>query len=467
MLLMTRIARTVLVPVLAALTWPAMADAQLTKAGVVTTLQGTATVARAAASQPMPLKFKDTVFVQDRITTGNDSVARILLGGKAIVTVRERSVLTITEVPGTSTIELGIGKIALAIVKERMRPGETIEIRTPNAVAGIRGTVVITEVEQKTAQLGAGAGAFTSRFTVLQGVVAVSQYNPLTRQLGPTVNLGALQTTGITGSAPPRPPQTLTPEAARQLASEYKTTIKEAPAAANAALTNAQVQQAVSHVGSVLGPRQEPQNTEGARGRSDEGTVSGGVSSSGAATTGGPPSGGGPSGGTGSSSGGGVSAGGGGLSTGGGASSGGGPSKGSASLSVGGASSGGGGGPSIGAGLSSGGGGLSGAGGGLSSGGGASSAGGGLSGGGGSLSKGGGLSGGLSGGGGGVSTSGGLSSSGGSVSGLGGGLPKGGGLSTGGGIPGGGNITGSVNTRPKLTGDDLKKHSESKGKTKK
>jgi hypothetical protein len=258
MLSLPRIARTILAPALVATAIPAVADAQLTKAGVVTTLQGTATVARASVSRPMPLRFKDEVFVQDRITTGNDSIARILLGGKAIVTVRERSVLTITEVPGTSTLDLGIGKIALAVVKERMRSGETIEIRTPNAVAGIRGTVVITEVDQTTAQLAPGRGAFTSRFTVLQGVISVSQYNPLTRQLGPTVNLGTLQTTGITGSAAPRPPVTITPEAAKQLASEYKTTIKEAPpAAAASGIVNSQVQQAASYVTSVLAPAQQ------------------------------------------------------------------------------------------------------------------------------------------------------------------------------------------------------------------
>src|SRR5438552_2710857 len=65
---------------------PASAFAQLTKAGVVTTLQGTATVTRASLSQPQPLKFRDDVFVHDRVVTGDDSVARILLGGTAIVT---------------------------------------------------------------------------------------------------------------------------------------------------------------------------------------------------------------------------------------------------------------------------------------------------------------------------------------------------------------------------------------------
>jgi len=56
--------RLSLVLVALALISPASAFAQLTKAGVVTTLQGTATVTRASLSQPQPLKFRDDVFVQ-------------------------------------------------------------------------------------------------------------------------------------------------------------------------------------------------------------------------------------------------------------------------------------------------------------------------------------------------------------------------------------------------------------------
>ena len=89
-------------------TTPAQSD-HAGKAGVVTTLQGTATVARTTAAQPAALKFKDDVFLQDRIATGDQSLARILLGGKAVVTVRERSVLTITETASTSTLEISSG----------------------------------------------------------------------------------------------------------------------------------------------------------------------------------------------------------------------------------------------------------------------------------------------------------------------------------------------------------------------
>src|SRR3989338_6185513 len=102
---MTRVYGSLLaLAALVPLSFPPPAAAQLDKAGVVTTLQGTATAVRATTKESLPLRFKDDVFVRDRITTGDNSVARILLGGKAVVTVRERSALTITEVPGGSTV---------------------------------------------------------------------------------------------------------------------------------------------------------------------------------------------------------------------------------------------------------------------------------------------------------------------------------------------------------------------------
>ena len=97
--------------------WPAFAFGQGNRAGFVTTLEGNVTARRVALPNPVLLKFKDEVFIQDTITTGDQSLARMLLGGKAVVTVRERSVLTITEVPGRSTIELASGKFALAVAR--------------------------------------------------------------------------------------------------------------------------------------------------------------------------------------------------------------------------------------------------------------------------------------------------------------------------------------------------------------
>ena len=218
---------------------PATAFAQPTKAGVVTTVVGTATVARASLSQPVPLKFKDDVFAQDRVSTGDDSVARILLGGRAIVTVRERSSLTITEVPHVSTIDVGVGRAAIAVAKERMKPGETIEIRTPNAVAGIRGTIVIVEVDQ------GPAAALTTRFTVITGEVLVRQLQG-GQPFGGGVTLGVNQQAEFTGHTPPAT-RSLSLSQARQLSNSFKTT-KPAPPAEVSALLVTQSQTLASNV---------------------------------------------------------------------------------------------------------------------------------------------------------------------------------------------------------------------------
>jgi hypothetical protein len=164
----------IVLSLLIALLWPAFAAAQTTKAGVVTTLEGNVTAARTSGTQPVALKFKDDVFLNDRVVTGDRSLARLLLGGKAVVTVRERSALTITEVPGRSTIDLDSGKVAVAVAKDKMRPGEQIEVKTPNAVAAVRGTVFIAEVIRASASANNAQGGTTANFYVLTGQVAVT-----------------------------------------------------------------------------------------------------------------------------------------------------------------------------------------------------------------------------------------------------------------------------------------------------
>jgi hypothetical protein len=183
--------------------WPGSVLAQSTGeggrgVGVVTTLAGTVTVARAALPAPLPLRFKDDVFIRDHIVTAEKSVVRVLLGGKALVTVRELSSLTIKEEPGRSTVDLTSGKIAMGVVRQRMRPGEVIEIRTPNAIAAIRGTVLVVELIPAPGG-SAGQPNYTTKVHVLHGLVEVSDpKNPG----APPAQVGTLQSWSRTGSEP-------------------------------------------------------------------------------------------------------------------------------------------------------------------------------------------------------------------------------------------------------------------------
>jgi hypothetical protein len=184
---------------------PAVAEAQAVKAGVVTTAEGLVTARRIVLPQPVPLKFKDDVFLQDTITTGDRSLARLLLSGRAVVTVRERSVLTITEVPGRSTVEIESGKIGMAVARDRMRPGEAIDILTPNAIVAVRGTVLVVEVRRTTARAGGGAGAAATDVYLLRDSAEVVALDPQTRApMGPPLRLLPMQRFTVVGGAPPQ-----------------------------------------------------------------------------------------------------------------------------------------------------------------------------------------------------------------------------------------------------------------------
>ena len=157
-------------------------------AAVVTTVDGQATVARATLPSPASLKLRDPIFVRDRVDTAVNSFVRLLFAGKALVSVRELSSLTVADDAGISVVDLASGKIAFGIQRARVTPGERYEIRTQNAIVGIRGTVVIAD-------------------TLVQGnVPSTDFYVPsgtgdvrLRRVAGPTVQLRDLQAIKIIG----------------------------------------------------------------------------------------------------------------------------------------------------------------------------------------------------------------------------------------------------------------------------
>jgi len=231
-----RTIQAVLASTIATLAFVSHAAAQ-ERAGVVTTLEGKVTVVRASAAEPSPLKFRDAVFVRDRIATDKDSFARVLLGGRAVVTIREYSTVTITEVPGVATVDVASGRVAVAVARERMRPGDLIEVRTPNAVAGIRGTVIVAEV-------------FDSRhsvITVLKGVIDVTRLDA-GRLVGSSTILNALQQVTIGGAV--SSPQPVSSDTARSMRDEFRTVPpRGAPVATTAAVSQGEMERVSKDLG--------------------------------------------------------------------------------------------------------------------------------------------------------------------------------------------------------------------------
>jgi len=126
--------------------------------GIVTALSDSATVSRAGPSAP--LHFKDSILKRDRISTAENSLVRVLLGGRAIVTVRELSELTIADRASTMSLELSGGRMALSVARQLVGTGETVDVHTPSAVASMRDSVAIVDV--RPAEPGAGVVSVSS-----------------------------------------------------------------------------------------------------------------------------------------------------------------------------------------------------------------------------------------------------------------------------------------------------------------
>ena len=135
---------------LALLFLPTLLHAQQPMSGVVTGVQGQAQLTRSALAAPAPLRVQDGIVIRDVIDTREKSLARILFGGKASVTVRELSRLEVREenLPGggtRSTIELNSGAVLVNVARQLMGPRDEVHIRTPNAIAAVRGSAVYAE----------------------------------------------------------------------------------------------------------------------------------------------------------------------------------------------------------------------------------------------------------------------------------------------------------------------------------
>src|SRR5687767_10097350 len=78
----------------------AQEPAESTSVAIVTSLSGVSSVARAGGHDTNPVRFNDAVYPSDVIRTGENGAVRLLMGGKAVITVREFTTVSITGDPG-------------------------------------------------------------------------------------------------------------------------------------------------------------------------------------------------------------------------------------------------------------------------------------------------------------------------------------------------------------------------------
>ena len=195
---------------LALLFLPTLLHAQQPMSGVVTGVQGQAQLTRSALAAPAPLRVQDGIVIRDVIDTREKSLARILFGGKAAVTVRELSRLEVREenLPGggtRSTIELNSGAVLVNVARQLMGPRDEVHIRTPNAIAAVRGSAVYAEAAD-----------------IFSQITGNSVLNCIAPLVCPTIALAENFTSRFVGNGF-SPPSPLPPGAANQIVSSMQT----------------------------------------------------------------------------------------------------------------------------------------------------------------------------------------------------------------------------------------------------
>ena len=140
--------RTLLV-LLAMMALVCVAQAQVV--GKVEKIEGAPEVLRSGTSQWVPIEATEPLSVGDQLRTREGSKIAIRLNDDSVLTLAEKTVMTIDEQTlkpsgqNTSVFSLLLGKLRAVVANRYKMPGSRFEVHTPTAVAGVRGTEFVAE----------------------------------------------------------------------------------------------------------------------------------------------------------------------------------------------------------------------------------------------------------------------------------------------------------------------------------
>jgi hypothetical protein len=131
----------------------ALAAAQArTPAGTVAALQGRAEAQTGGQATWRALATGKDVFAGERLRTGEASRLKLLMRDDSVVTLGPKSELTIDQLVvrdggGTTRLGAAVGAVRAVVTDRYGTKGSSFEVKTPTAVAGVRGTGFVALVD--------------------------------------------------------------------------------------------------------------------------------------------------------------------------------------------------------------------------------------------------------------------------------------------------------------------------------
>lgn len=181
--------------------------------GTMMVVKGDVKVTSAKTKQTTPGKVGTKVYPGDTITSGPDSRAKIIMSDKNVINVSPESRITIAkyENDGKNSrnvdLKVDYGKVRATVEQKYDGEKNKFNIRTPTAVAGVRGTDFLTGFNPKTQ---------STTIITFSGVVAVGKPGPGGQIVNP-VMVKPGEATNVHRDQAPEPPKQAPREELQQM----------------------------------------------------------------------------------------------------------------------------------------------------------------------------------------------------------------------------------------------------------
>ena len=186
-----------------------LVGAQNEISGTMMVVKGDVKVTSGKSGKTDPAKVGTKVYAGDTIASGAESRAKIVMSDKNVLNISPDSKVTIAKYENDPTkdsrnVELKVdyGKVRAGVEQKYDGEKNKFNIRTPTAVAGVRGTDFITGFNPATQQ---------TRIVTFSGVVAAGQPGPGGQILN-AVFVKPGMSTSIDQGKPPEPPRPMPTE---------------------------------------------------------------------------------------------------------------------------------------------------------------------------------------------------------------------------------------------------------------
>ncbi|MBI2386822.1 MAG: FecR domain-containing protein [Elusimicrobia bacterium] len=103
-------------------------------------VSGPVSILAGGAERFVKAKGGEQLLYGDTVRVGKGGVAHLILGDRGAVLLREESLLTLQGSPRRTTLAVKFGEFLIGL-KKGLEPGQSFKVRTPAAVAAVRGTL--------------------------------------------------------------------------------------------------------------------------------------------------------------------------------------------------------------------------------------------------------------------------------------------------------------------------------------